>query len=1069
VKISGAYIDGFGIFHDQAISGLDRNLVLLYGHNEAGKSTLLGFIRSVLFGFPRANSKDPLYKPTAGGDHGGRIDLLTDNQETWSISRKPGKGGGMVTVTDSDGGVYDKARLQELLGGISYEAFRSIMAFGLTELQTMDTLSGEHITSAIYGAGLGTSMNAMPRALKLIRKNMDDLFKNRASTKIINRIAGELDRIGKQLQEASLTADTYDALVDELSETEKEVTARRKKLEVCRREHQQYEALERLWPDWISHEENRRELEDLASPTHPFPDDGLEVLETLAEKRDRYDSRVRELKTRQTQLSQRSSGLPVDEKILARASEIGFLLENRNAYLENVSGLPVTRRDVETLEEKITQCLSRLGSGWTEETVLGFDRSLFTRETIRRHQRTLEGLEKQRVAIETLFRDKKAAAHQASDALGVAEKGLAGAGEMPPKRNPDQIQRLGQGRERFSDALAESRELSNHLSEAENERHRLEQAVAQMGPDRKWPAIALGALGLCTAGASAWLERWNVAAIILVAALAAEWGFLVHLRHRRQLRFSRQELVRRQQLRVEELSTRGRHLESIQNDYARLAEVCGAPGTADIGREGLLGAVDRFFSSLSEEESRRETVTRARHLVEEKKADEAAARQALRKTAADLQALEEQKAENNNAWSETCGRFGLSGDLSPETALDALDVMEELLGIRQQRDRSRSEASRLDGAVSDYRRQARQVLSEVSWPATDDEALPHAVAELRDRLEESRGNQREREALAKQMADNERELEAAEKALLETGAAVKELLDTAGLTDEAAFRKAGRMERRRSELQAAVRLAEGNMRRISGEVDTAALKNRLGPLSLADVTLRKTEAAEAAGLLDDELSGLYERRAELKQTLETLSTSEDIRRLRARQAELSADLAAHARDWSRHALAASLIDQARDIYERKHQPEIIKDAGDIFRGMTDGKYTGVVSPLGENTILAVDKNGERVPPEHLSRGTAEQLYLAVRFSYTRHQAQKSDPLPVIMDDILVNFDPVRARKAAEAIRDLSSSHQVLMFTCHPETVEIFRDIDPGLPVFILDRGRISPPEQPLTLEQSSPT
>jgi uncharacterized protein YhaN len=354
----------------------------------------------------------------------------------------------------------------------------------------------------------------------------------------------------------------------------------------------------------------------------------------------------------------------------------------------------------------------------------------------------------------------------------------------------------------------------------------------------------------------------------------------------------------------------------------------------------------------------------------------------------------------------------------------------------------------------------------VEWPGIDDDALPHAVTELLARLEESRGNMREREALGRQMADMESEMAAVENELSKTEKAIRGLLETAGTSDEAAFRKTGRMTHERNAFLAAVKQAEGNMRRISGEVHIADLKNRLQALSLSDVTLRKKAAVEEADLIDTELSNLYNRKAELKQTLEVLSTNEEISMLRAREAALLSDLSRHSRDWSRHALAEYLIDQAREVYERKHQPEIIQDAGDIFNRMTDGKYQGVVSPLGENTLLALGRNGERTPPEHLSRGTAEQLYLSVRFSYIRHQARKRDPLPVIMDDILVNFDPVRARKAAEAIRELSATHQVLMFTCHPETVALFRDLEPGLPVFTLDGGRIFPPQQNLTPERS---
>ena len=59
-----------------------------------------------------------------------------------------------------------------------------------------------------------------------------------------------------------------------------------------------------------------------------------------------------------------------------------------------------------------------------------------------------------------------------------------------------------------------------------------------------------------------------------------------------------------------------------------------------------------------------------------------------------------------------------------------------------------------------------------------------------------------------------------------------------------------------------------------------------------------------------------------------------------------------------------------------------------------------------------------------------------------------------MDDILVNIEPGRARKAAEAIQNLSRSHQVLLFTCHPQTVELLRQIDDRVSVRRLEEGRI---------------
>ena len=75
MRIRGWHIEGFGIFHDLAFRGLGPGLNVFVGPNEAGKSTLLAFVRRILFGFPRRGGKDPWYPPLRGGRHGGRLFL----------------------------------------------------------------------------------------------------------------------------------------------------------------------------------------------------------------------------------------------------------------------------------------------------------------------------------------------------------------------------------------------------------------------------------------------------------------------------------------------------------------------------------------------------------------------------------------------------------------------------------------------------------------------------------------------------------------------------------------------------------------------------------------------------------------------------------------------------------------------------------------------------------------------------------------------------------------------------------------------------------------------------------
>ena len=95
------------------------------------------------------------------------------------------------------------------------------------------------------------------------------------------------------------------------------------------------------------------------------------------------------------------------------------------------------------------------------------------------------------------------------------------------------------------------------------------------------------------------------------------------------------------------------------------------------------------------------------------------------------------------------------------------------------------------------------------------------------------------------------------------------------------------------------------------------------------------------------------------------------------------------------------------------------------------------APLGEQTVAVMDADRQSKQPSELSRGTREQLFLALRFGLIRELGQRTEPLPVIVDEVLVNFDPARALRAAAAFTELSDTNQVLVFTCHPTVVEMF--------------------------------
>ena len=107
---------------------LPDGLLVVSGPNEAGKSTLLDFLRGVLFGFPDGRSRLPRHEPVGGGPHGGRV-LLDVDGHGWTVERhaSPRRIG-----LDGPGGEHGgEDELRALLGGADAELYRTVFAFGL--------------------------------------------------------------------------------------------------------------------------------------------------------------------------------------------------------------------------------------------------------------------------------------------------------------------------------------------------------------------------------------------------------------------------------------------------------------------------------------------------------------------------------------------------------------------------------------------------------------------------------------------------------------------------------------------------------------------------------------------------------------------------------------------------------------------------------------------------------------------------------------------------------------------------------------------------------------------------
>ena len=171
-----------------------------------------------------------------------------------------------------------------------------------------------------------------------------------------------------------------------------------------------------------------------------------------------------------------------------------------------------------------------------------------------------------------------------------------------------------------------------------------------------------------------------------------------------------------------------------------------------------------------------------------------------------------------------------------------------------------------------------------------------------------------------------------------------------------------------------------------------------------------------------------------------MEASSEVAALELEWNALTAELGEAVRAWRVLAAAEGLVDDARQSFERTRQPAVLQAASLAFAAVTGGRYDRIAQDEHGTALVVIGRDGrrKRVGGE-LSRGTTEQLYLSLRLGLAREFARRGTALPLVMDDVLVNFDPARAAAMAEELGTFAHGQQVLFFTCHPATRDLLME------------------------------
>ena len=142
-------------------------------------------------------------------------------------------------------------------------------------------------------------------------------------------------------------------------------------------------------------------------------------------------------------------------------------------------------------------------------------------------------------------------------------------------------------------------------------------------------------------------------------------------------------------------------------------------------------------------------------------------------------------------------------------------------------------------------------------------------------------------------------------------------------------------------------------------------------------------------------------------------------------------------EWLKYKLGGMWVDKTLEIATKGRLPLVIKQAGKFFELLTNNNYHDLKFDKNDNLLIS-DKNNNSFVIEELSKGTKEQLYIALRLSFMKNFLNEVN-VPLIIDDAFVAFDEIRTKNIINLLNIISKDTQIIFFTAKKDNLNIINN------------------------------
>lgn len=397
------HIDGFGIFNNYSLINLRQGVNIILGNNEAGKSTLLKFLRYTLFGYP--STVGQRMPPLNGGDHRGRIIALLSNKKNVTFERIAGSSGGKIKLLYDGSSDEDQFRWNQLLGNATKDIFENVYAFSLDELTDLDKLSASGVEDKIFSVGLGLGKISISDVEGNIQKQVEDIYTQRGKIQIIPSIIKEINTKKEQIQKIQDNLPIYRELNSKIKRFEDDIHNIKTKLKEWEAERTRLGNYLKCYDSFIHIINCDGELETLPE-LQEYPGDGIENIRDLEKEEHDLNDKIRGLRDGNQEengieeLKKEISHISFNSVILESKEKVEYLAINLEKYRLTVSDRIEDDGKIDNHDRLIKQKLKNINAKWTEKDIIDFSDIISHQDRIDDFKRKFNEIENNKIKIE---------------------------------------------------------------------------------------------------------------------------------------------------------------------------------------------------------------------------------------------------------------------------------------------------------------------------------------------------------------------------------------------------------------------------------------------------------------------------------------------------------------------------------------------------------------------------------------------------------------------------------------------------------------------------------------------